>query len=202
MALRLDGPQPMDFSLRRLENLYEMREEWSENYTFWRHDVDYSLYAAYEFARWERDRGYHGVYYLMEDSPFYDQWRGIELAQKLVVMGHGVGWHVDTRRTPIAEIARCTGDIVPVSFHCPRSYELWLPNYGFSCAYAAEWENSYYSDSRGVFAYGDPEDSHKRTLQINLHPEWWFEPDWHENVDPVVYEDFFYEPIDRLPARS
>ena len=162
--------------------------------------MDVSPEAAEKMGRFERDLGVRGTYYLIA-GPFYDDGAVIELTMLLTNMGHRVGWHVDTRYTPPDRIAAAVGRDVPVSFHCPRSYELWKP-YDFDCAYSPEWRDRYYADSRGQFAYGDPEDSHWSNLQINLHPEWWFEPDWHLKVDPVEYEDFFYEPIDRLPARS
>lgn len=192
--------EPLPFTLDRLANLYEMRTEWQDNFTFWRHDVDFSPEAAEKMGGFERDMGVRGTYFLIA-GPFYDDGAAIELTMLLTNMGHRVGWHVDTRHTPPDRIEAAVGWDVPVSFHCPRSYELWK-RYPFVCAYDQSWEGRYYADSRGRFAYGDPERDHRRRLQINLHPEWWFEPDWHLNVDPVEYEDFFYEPIDRLAARS
>lgn len=203
-----------DFSLERLEQLYERRADvaWAArrlpgNHTFWRHDVDYSIDAALRMAEWERERGVRSTYYLMHDNPFYGGTLAMQARMRLGQLGHEVGWHVDTRRTPVAQITveidalgRRWGGLA-VSFHCPRPHEIWV-EHPFRHAYAPHWEGRYYSDSRGAFAYGDPEYDDRRMLQINLHPEWWFEPDWHEGVDPDAYEGFFHEPIGLLAARS
>jgi hypothetical protein len=150
-------------------------------------------------AQFEADLDIRATYFLMLNNPFYSNHDALALCMLLSAAGHKIGWHVDTRRVPIEGLSAAGN--VPVSFHCPRSYELWQ-NYDFECAYAAEYKDRYYSDSRGVFAYGDPEDDHRSALQINLHPEWWFDPGWYDQVDDVAYEDFWYEPKSRLPARS
>lgn len=208
MSLPLGDPpvpwvdDPLPFSLDRLADLYEMREERVDRrgMTFWRHDVDFSPEAAEKMGRFEREMGVRGTYYLIA-GPFYDDGAVIELTMLLSNLGHRVGWHVDTRWTPTDKIAEAVGHDVPVSFHCPRQYELWKP-YDFDCAYAPYWKDRYYADSRGRFSHGDPERDIRNVIQINLHPEWWFEPDWHVGLDQRVYEDFWYEPIDLLAARS
>ena len=69
-------------------------------------------------------------------------------------------------------------------------------------AYIPKWQGRYYADSRGRFDHGDPEDwlDDGKPIQVSLHPEWWFEPDWihRHRITPEQYQAHFYEPIGRL----
>lgn len=181
------------FTAERLEELL------TRMCTFWRHDVDVSLSAAREMALLEHRLGVSGMYYLMVDSPFYDADTAYAFACFLQNHGHKLGLHVDLRKRNLDEIAEMFPDAF-VSAHCPRPEDLWIQESRVFYAYDAWWEGRYYADSRGRFAHGDPEDDHdpRRTLQINLHPEWWFEPDWCETVEDDLYEAFFHEPKESL----
>lgn len=166
---------------------------------FIRHDVDYSIRAALRMAELEHTLGISANYYLMTDSPFYFAEEAFAASVVLAQMEHTVGWHVDPRRIDPSVFARSARFPVLVSFHCPRETELWRRFPGADSAYDPIWEGLYYADSRGRFSHGDPEDHDARqTIQVNLHPEWWFEPDWHEAVDPDVYESFWHEPKELL----
>ncbi len=62
-----------------------------------RHDIDYSLQYAYEFAKIEKSLGVKASYFLLFSSPFYnllDQ-ENIGFARKIVELGHEVGLHYD-----------------------------------------------------------------------------------------------------------
>ena len=182
------------FSLERLEQLLV------RPHTFRRHDVDYSVSAAMLMARFEADLGVSSTYYVMTTSPFYSPTEAFALATVVSGLGHQVGWHVDGRKTLVSRIAQLAPD-TQISFHCPRPSDLWRRFPGVRSAYDPIWKDAYYADSRGRFAYGDPEDAPAgTTIQINLHPEWWFEPRWHQQVSEREYADFFHEPKSSLAA--
>lgn len=179
-----------DFSLERLQDLYDERLAVK---TFWRHDVDFSLEAALAMATFEQSIGVTATYYLMVSSPFYSPASAFVTSQWLTRLGHTVGYHVDPRHVPPSSFAGMPVDM-NVSFHCPTEDVLWKRFPGMQSAYDPIWEDHYYSDSRGRFAYGDPEDHEPNTtIQINLHAEWWFVPNWYEDVDDGQYEAFFHE---------
>lgn len=162
--------------------------------TFWRHDVDVSLEAALEMARWENQREIHATYYLMSTSPFYDSVQAAVVAEELRGLGHQIGYHWDPRHEFPAHAVKPSPDL-RVSFHCPEPHLLWREFSWCDSAYSGYWHGRYYADSRGRFAHGDPEDHPGPwPVQVNLHPEWWFQPDWLNTVDAAVYAEFFKEP--------
>lgn len=173
------------FSIERLHDLLTSAPAG----TFFRHDVDFSPAAAVSMARFEQERGVRSTFYVMTTSPFYTAAEGLELAAEVSRLGHRVGVHLDWR---VSQLPRWG----LFSFHCPRAKELWRDDIQPARnAYAAIWQGRYFSDSRGRFAYGDPEDAFGgEPLQIGLHPEWWFDPFWTDAIDPEPYRAFFHEP--------
>lgn len=173
------------FSIERLHAMFEL----APALTQWRHDVDFSPAAAVSMARFEQERGIRSTFYVMTTSPFYTGREALEIAAVVSALGHRVGLHIDERtgeEPPIAAL---------VSFHCPTDAVLWRKFGRFQSAYAPVWKGRYFSDSRGIFAYGDPEDNFGgQPLQVNLHPEHWFDPFWTDAVDPETYRAFFHEP--------
>lgn len=186
--------RPRPFTKARLDGL--MRARRTQN-IFWRHDVDVSLDAAADMAKFERERDIQAVYYLMVDSPFYSAEEAFLFSRLLEGYGHRVGWHVDERRWEINEGAQLDFEM-PVSFHCPTEAVLWKRLPGIDNAYDPTWRGRYYSDSRGRFSHGDPEDHAPGVIQINLHPEWWFAPTVHRDIPDDVYEAFWHEPKSEL----
>ena len=185
------------------ERLGELLADSPSN-TFWRHDVDVSTLAALEMATLEADLGIDATFYVMTTSPFYTAAEAAVLAMHLSSLGHRVGWHLDRDQIVARESLRG----LAVSFHCPTDLVLWRDLDHCESAYAAKWEGRYISDSRGRFDL-DPEDafalqpadgSEPSPIQVNLHPEWWFEPDWADQVPDDVYERFFYESKQLLHA--
>lgn len=170
--------------------------------TFWRHDVDASLEAATKMAQLEQELEVSATYYLMIDSPFYEPADAFVIGQIIQAMGHEVGWHLDERRWPPSDAPNAMDFRIKCSFHCPTEAVLWRRFSGIDSAYDPIWKGRYYADSRGRFAYGDPEDDASgQTLQINLHPEWWFDPGIHELISDREYEEFFHEPRGALAAQ-
>jgi len=186
-----EPPRARPFTVGRLETMY-LKGEFDQH--FIRHDIDYSIEAALEMGRWEELNGYHSTYYIMERNPFYSVDEALFCMQELTLMGHDVGLHVDERDVPLP-MHLWKG--LKVSFHCPTPAVLWKDYEDFFSAYASKWRNYYVSDSNGRFRDGDPEDrpwfgDALIRHQINLHPEWWFEPDWYKNVTEHEWEMFFH----------
>lgn len=141
-------------------------------------------------AELEAELGVIATFYVMTQSPYYNpwSWEGIEALRQIRRCGHRIGLHLDLdlardaapRWWSVSIAAEDEQQRLPgivsnaLSFHCPPSCLLWADVPGFDSAYAPHWEHRYLSDSRGLFAFGDPEDHDVRPLQINLHPEHWF----------------------------
>lgn len=180
------------FTTERLENLYMTVAE-SDCDVFWRHDVDYSVNAALKLANVERMYGVYSTYYIFNDSewPFYTPEEGDRLASELCDLGHEVGFHVDERSLDADGWNGLQG--LNLSFHCPTQRVLWRDFKNVRSAYERKWKGNYCADSGGSFWHGDPEDMLARKhLQINLHAEWWYEPNWKSQVSQVDYERYFY----------
>lgn len=171
------------FDMPRLERLLLL-----PGVTF-RHDVDVSLRAAVRMAAMQQRLGVRSTFYVMARSPYYRVQDSESRACIAAIRscGHEIGLHVDlgVPRGSVVSLdavlsvieedhARLAVAGPRVSFHCPPECVLWTDVPGWESAYAKEWEGRYVSDSRGVFAYGDPEDREDRPLVVNLHPEWWF----------------------------
>lgn len=181
--------EPRPFTENRLIDLLQR-----EN-TFWRHDVDVSLESAVKMAELEHTLGVRATYYLMIASPDYLASDAFLAALTLEALGHRIGLHVDERHwTPNRELAPELNLAAPVSFHCPTEDVLWQEFPGIENAYGVHWEGKYYSDSGGVFRFGDPEDHPPGILQINLHPDRWFDPECALRMYSNTYESFFHEP--------
>lgn len=179
------------FTLERLDSLLKT----APKQTFWRHDVDFSLDAALKMAEFEAERGISAIYYLFWNikQPFYSSREALEAEKQLVELGHRTGLHLDERLDNISKFAEIAPEI-HVSFHCPTENVLWKTIPGLVSAYEPQWEGYYVADSTGTFRFGDPEDLvTSLAWQINLHPEWWFEPHWLDSVDEETYEEIFYD---------
>lgn len=141
-------------------------------------------------AELEAELGVRATFYIMTQSPYYNpwSWEGLEALRQIARCGHRIGLHLDLDMARDArprwwqvaiaaedEQRRLPGIVSDaVSFHCPPDALLWVDVPEIDSAYAPQWEGRYLSDSRGLFAFGDPEDRPDRPLQISLHPEHWF----------------------------
>jgi hypothetical protein len=186
-----------------------------------RHDVDADLGAAMAMGQLEKGLGVRSTYYLMPCSQYYNLFgpEGRKAARVLHEAGHGLALHCDL---DVPRDAKLTDDEIvhvverdfalldrfypgafgrDVSFHVPPSCVLWREIPGFKSTYAPEWRGRYFSDSRGRFDYGDPEDHvDKRPLQVNLHPEHWMREDG-DFLSPRAENDHaWFEPFFREPA--
>lgn len=162
---------------------------------WYRHDVDVSLGAALTLAEFETERGIRSTYYLMPSCPFYTSEERNEAAAELIDLGHFVGVHLDPRNKwhYDARLLRSEGAL-RLSLHTPTADWLWIDLPGCEYAYSERWRGRYFSDSRGRFAHGDPEDFQGSDIvQINLHPEWWIDPEAILSIPDDLYERYFHE---------
>lgn len=151
--------------------------------------MDVSLAAAVAMARMQARLHVSATFYIMARSPYYNPWsaEGAAALREIVLCGHRLGLHVDldAARDTMVTMATLTAmaeddrNLLPatscaLSLHCPPASLLWVDVPGHDYAYAPAWRGRYLSDSRGLFAFGDPEDHSARPLQVSLHPEHWF----------------------------
>lgn len=162
-----------------------------------RHDIDMDLEAAVRMSSLEKELGVLSTYFFMVRCPLYNVFSGsgAEMVREVLAAGHQLGLHfdcalyqdiaVDKLNTYISKecglLERFFGRPVgAVSFHRPGHLEL-------SGVELEKWPNSYervflekfkyFSDSRGIWKYGDPIESEafyvRENLHILTHPIWW-----------------------------
>lgn len=71
-----------------------------------RHDVDNHLRGVAELAKWEHDRGYRATYFILHDSPYWEDPALPEDLEYLALLGHEIGLHANG----IAEAIRSSAD--------------------------------------------------------------------------------------------
>jgi hypothetical protein len=171
-----------DFSQERLLRLFTKAPG-----AFWRHDVDVSLAAAVKMARFAEVAGVQSTFFLNPRCDFYNLFsrEGEQAVEAIVDAGHKLGVHVDYRDGSVKDaVLRDLRLIVQgypsalqeptrVSFHMPPQRVLWADFNGFDNAYGSRWEGRYLSDSRRAFG-PVKEATVTDDMQINLHPEHWF----------------------------
>jgi len=167
-----------------------------QNTIYLRHDVDFSIAAALEMAEKLYLEGIRSCFFLMLTTPLYNLMdaSGRRAINELIRMNHDIRLHFDPTVYREREInsglhfelgileALSSQPQNLISFHRPaqdvirsqRSY------FGVEHTYMSKYmsEIQYFSDSRGEFRFGHPRDSEefhmKKSMQILLHPEWWF----------------------------
>lgn len=108
----------MDFTLEAYENLLDLLKE--KNYTFsnyidyknyektviFRHDVDFSLEKALEFARLENSKNVKSTYFVLLSTDFYNVFskNSFEILKEIIDLGHEIGLHFDEKRYKISDI--------------------------------------------------------------------------------------------------
>ncbi len=165
----------------------------------WRHDLDFSIHAAVKLAEIEARQGVIATYFFLLHSEFYNflERECVELARRIVALGHRVGVHFDhqfwsvTNEDALAKALDFEKAILerilerPVdafSFHIPDalSDRFRAEEYaGLTNTYSAYFRNEvgYCSDSNGYWRYRRLEDvlrsSADARLQVLTHPEYW-----------------------------
>ncbi len=168
---------------------------------WWRHDVDYSVHAAYALARIEAEEGVRATYFFRLHSELYNllEQPVTLLARAIVALGHDVGLHFDSEYYGITTEAALDDAIaweasilsqilerpmVAMSFHQPSAFLLGCQRErygGLVNTYSARFQHDmgYVSDSNGYWRHRRLEDvltaANESQLQVLTHPEWWTE---------------------------
>ena len=180
-----------------------------------RHDVDYSVEAALEVARWDADLGLSTDFFVMVDTAFYSvgQTRVRHQLREIRALGHRIGLHFDqggmleageevgSRARIDAEILSlaCGENVEVLTFHRPTRR---AHGGGVSTAPIRHPRDSpqlraveYISDSRGLFRFGSPIESasfrNRKPLHLLLHPIWWVNHREHHSV--AILESFLIQ---------
>jgi hypothetical protein len=166
-----------------------------------RHDIDFSLSAALEMARFEAEQGVRATYFLLLTCEHYNllSEQSCTVPRQLAALGHEVGLHYDVRamsarnnstdlssqlRYEIDILSGLTGNEVhSIAMHNPSVYgdDPFAGDNQFISAYDPQFTKdiTYYSDSCGAwrdlaynaFLHSNIPDK----LQLLLHPFLWAE---------------------------
>jgi len=163
----------------------------------WRHDIDVSVHRALALARIEQAEQARATYFVYLHSRFYNALEDgiVDRLKQIVMMGHDLGIHFDSRFTPEAMsmseaiaaerdvLARAVGaDVRAVSFHDPDVAGVSISEAnevaGLINAYGAAIKDrfAYGSDSNGYWRFRPLRDviaEGRPLLQVLTHPEWW-----------------------------
>ena len=168
-----------------------------------RHDVEYSIYRAYQLAKVEQNEGVKSTYLFQIKNNCYNalSTKNIPTIQKIHKMGHSIGLHVhcglldnyssmeDMIKKDIKILSDSTGiDIKVFSFHRP-TIDMLLSNLkienlinAYDDLYFHAYKNrvknlrvKYVADSNHMWKYGYPTTVRHDKLQLNFHPFSWTE---------------------------
>jgi len=162
-----------------------------------RHDIDMDLESALRMSSLENKLGIHATYFFMVRCPLYNIFSGSgsEQVKQILANGHYLGLHFDcalyedvsTNNLNYYVSKECQllesffeNPVEAVSFHRPGRLELSgvelekLPH-TYERVFLEKFK--YFSDSRGIWAYGNPLESEafskRENLHILVHPVWW-----------------------------
>lgn len=189
--------------VRRLREVYHFTtfREGKVNYAppklIMRHDIDMDLGPASRISSIEKRLGICANYFFMLRCPLYNVFSssGSEQVNQILADGHCFGLHFDcslyedisNHKLSYYVSKECSlleeffnHPVEAISFHRPGHLELSGVDLG-------KWPNSYervflekfqyFSDSRGIWAHGNPLESKafskRENLHILVHPEWW-----------------------------
>lgn len=86
-----------------------------------RHDMDNFLRGSVELAEWEAERGYRATYFVLHDSPYWDDLALPAALEHIADLGHEIGLHANG----IAEALRGGGDPDEVLFSALERLRGW-----------------------------------------------------------------------------
>jgi len=207
--------QKGDLNIFTYNNYREIIQLTDKKNVWLRHDIDFSLKKAVEFAEFEATLGCRATYYILMNGYYYNPLcaENIEKIKMIKDLGHSIGIHFDL--TPIKDCDADTQVMVInayrailefsiqdemryITFHKPTngvkpSYELIteLANLGL-----------YYPDMNQNFKYISDSGSHWRedplnvlknynNVHINTHPVWWGEKDdvWESRIHDLRLDE-------------
>ncbi|MFY0698451.1 MAG: hypothetical protein JXR11_11405 [Balneola sp.] len=183
-----------------LNNEYEFilfptrnKKVYPQNKIILRHDIDFSLIAAKEIATQNYLLGIKSTFFLYLNSTFYNITHkdDIKIINKIIELGHDIALHYDSNSylNPTVELKilkeifpTCRVDII--SLHRPSTYLDKVKNINESLppsiitTYDSRFikEINYVSDSKCDlnFNYLKRIIDNKESLQLLLHPIWWY----------------------------
>lgn len=207
------------YSFTTFQEGKKMTGETTRPLVLMRHDIDMDLEAALKMASLENKLGVSATYFFMVRCPLYNVFssQGAKQVNDILAYGHHLGLHFDCALYEDISIGNLNDYILKecrlledffnrpaeaVSFHRPGPLEL-------SGIELERWPNTYekifstrfkyFSDSRGVWAYGHPLDSEafnkRENLHIAIHPIWW-------TAAPMSPYESLVELVQRIGRRS
>lgn len=163
-----------------------------------RHDIDYDVGFALQCAELEHLLGIKATYFFLMRSGFYNPFGSFEQVaiERIKDLGHQISLHFDPSVYEDSQIEQgikvesalfkhlYKEQVKIVSFHRPADRFLnWNRNIsGIEHTYLPKYfrEMAYYSDSMGLWRYGNPFESdayrNRSNIQVLIHPVWWFQP--------------------------
>ncbi|MFC1848306.1 hypothetical protein ACFLXV_03235 [Chloroflexota bacterium] len=184
-----------------------------------RHDIDMDLEAASHMAAIENSLGIKTTYFFMVRCSLYNIFSriGAEQVRQMLDYGHHFGLHFDCANYDhissdnldyyVSQECHLLEDffgqsIEAVDFHRPsKEVQSGVQLRTVPNCYEESFRNlfEYFSDSRGIWRFGNPLESEaffKRThLHVCIHPIWWSE----EPKDPI---DCLVELVKRIGNRT
>jgi len=165
---------------------------------FLRHDIDFSLKRAEEFAKRENKMGYQAHYFVLINGDYYNPYseENVKYMQNIIDLGHQIQIHVDLNLLPVDPFRQSffigqSADILENITHQEVNWVTWhkpafgrKPNYEMIKALANSNlndpnmdKNSHYISDSGMEWREDPLDTMQfyDSVHINTHPIWYDE---------------------------
>lgn len=189
--------------LRRLSEIYhfitfrEGEKNHASSRLILRHDIDMDLESALRMSSIENRLGIRATYFFMVRCPLYNVFAGggSEQVKQVLANGHHFGLHFDcalyedisadnlshyiSKECQLLE-EFFAHPVEAISFHRPGRLELSgieLEKWPHTYERVFLEKFKYFSDSRGIWAYGNPLESeaflNRENLHILVHPVWW-----------------------------
>lgn len=173
-----------------------------------RHDVDFSINKALQFAEFESQIGVKSTYYILVNGNYYNPYQSDNLQKIKMIreLGHGVGIHYDLTAVKSSGVGAQSNNIQAhrallehgimseikyVTFHkpmngVPPSYDLVTEMANVDLYYPDMNKDYKYISDSGCNWREDPYQTsfHYPNIQINTHPVWWTETemDWESKI--------------------
>lgn len=161
-----------------------------------RHDIDFDVQCALMAAKIESELGIQATYFFMCRTSFYNifEIENLKAIKEIQSLGHKVSIHFDAvlyndLKEGLREEKKYFEGLIPdtvdiISFHRPAPAILQDPDQllsmGIENTYMTKYFKNltYFSDSTGVWRFGSPIESpefqQKKSMQLLIHPIWWF----------------------------
>jgi hypothetical protein len=180
-------------------NSYENTNNLKEKFLILRHDIDFDIEKAREFAMFENQLGIDSTYFFRPNGKFYNLLspHTLNIINEVNSLGHEVGIHLEVNLFEKYEFEKLINELLEIfnknlnlkihsySLHEPNrtgdkiSHENICKKFGFSIgAYEDRFfkEIKYLSDSGGRWREGHFNEwvDKENKLQVLTHPIWWY----------------------------